>query len=428
MKNLVILCLLLFEASISAAEPIPELPGRDALINRIDGAVDTLNRLYWSPTLGIWLDHEGDDLRAHYEGRRNPPWWSSANAVETLIDFMNATGRKDFDATLDTLYELNKDPRRRAPRVIAELKRRGQWSDADEKESKRRTQAEAEAAADAKAHPGKQTPIIHTDFRNEYLDDSAWWGIAWLKMYDRTHDVKYLATARAIHAHMAAAWRPDKEGGVMWCLDADKMKPNAISNSLFVILAARLYDRTHESVYLQWAKRDLDWLYAKKLYDGTGVVDAPGHHGDYWTYNQGAYIGALTSLYQATADTKYLDEAVTVANTVLTRAGLVTADGVLVEKLGVSGWDPGLFKGVSVRYLGQLRDVLAARKLHPETARQIDRCLKASAASLLRPGPARDGQYPIEWHAGAKDTKTYNFNTQVSAMVLFVAVLRESGG
>ncbi len=408
---------------VLAEPPAPELPAREALIARIQSGVGTLNQLYWSPTLGIWLDRSGDDVRAHYEGRRNPPWWSSANAVEVLIDFMQATGRTDFDATLDTLYELNKDPRRKKPRIIAELKRRQQWSDADEQEAKRHQQNAVTEAEAHPAEPGELTTAAYTDFRNEYLDDSGWWGIAWLKMYDRTSHAKYLATARTVHKHMAAAWRPDKDGGILWCQEPDKQTPNSITNSLFVILSARLYQRTREPVYLEWAQRTLDWQHAKKLYDGTGIVDAPGHRGDYWTYNQGTYIGGLTALYRATDDDKYLDEAVTVATTVLTRAGLTTAEGVLVEKLGVKGWDPGLFKGVCARYLGQFRDVLNARKLHPETAQLIDRTLRASAASLLRVGPAPDGQFPIEWHEGASDLATRNFNTQTAALSLLLSQL-----
>ena len=400
-----------------AAEPAPEIPTREALIARISEGIGTLNKTYWSHTLGIWLDRPGDDLRAHYEGRRNPPWWSSANAVEVLIDFMNATGRTDFDAALALLYELNKDPRIKAPRIIAELKRRKQWSDADQKKTDAAAKAPSVQPTDPKA------AAAYTDFRNEYLDDSAWWGIAWLKMHDRTRAQKYLATARAIHAHMAAGWRPDKDGGIVWCLDADKLKPNAITNSLFVVLSARLYERTREPAYLQWAQRTLDWQHAKTLYDGVAVIDTPGHKGDYWTYNQGAYIGGLTALYQATSEARYIDEAVVLAESVLTRAGLTRPDGVLVEKLGVNGWDPGLFKGACVRYLGQLRDVLSARRLHPETAQRIDRCLRASAASLIKIGPGTDGQYPIEWHDGAKDTTTRNFNTQTSALSLFVALL-----
>ena len=425
MKTLLLTCSLLLPLTDFAEEALPEIPAREAVVARIVAGVATLNQTYWSPTLGIWLDRAGDDVRAHYEGRRNPPWWSSANAVEVLLDFMQATGRKDADAALETLYELNKDPRKKAPRIIAELKRRKQWSEADEQAVKQRQE---KAAAEAKAHPfakPDEAAAAYTDFRNEYLDDSGWWGIAWLKMYDRTRGAKYLATARAIHAHMAAGWRPEKEGGIVWCQDADKQKANAITNSLFVILSARLYERTREPAYLQWAQRTLDWQHAQALYDGTGVIDTPGHKGDYWTYNQGAYIGGLTALFQATGEARYLDEAATVAGTVLSTAGLTTPDGVLVEKLGVKGWDPGLFKGVGVRYLGQLRAVLNARHLHPETVQQIDRCLRASAASLIRLGPGADGQYPIEWHDGAKDTATRNFNTQTAALALFVALLPE---
>ena len=419
MKIPALACVLLLPFGLLAEEAAPEIPSREALVARIADGVGTLNRTYWSPTLGIWLDRAGDDVRAHYEGRRNPPWWSSANAVEVLIDFMNRTGRTDSDAALETLYELNKDPRVKAPRILAELKRRNQWSDADEQAMKRR-QENAQPAA----NPGEAAKAeAYTEFRNEYLDDSGWWGIAWLKMHDRTHAPKYLATARTIHAHMAAGWLPEKEGGIVWCQDADKQTPNSITNSLFVILSARLYQRTREPAYLQWAQRTLDWQHAKSLYDGTGIIDTPGHTGDYWTYNQGAYIGGLTALWEATGEARYLDEAVTVAGTVLAKAGLTTPDGVLVEKLGLNGWDPALFKGVCARYLGQLRDVLNTRHLHPETAQQIDRCLRASAASLIRIGPAEDGQYPIEWHAGAKDTTTRNFNTQTAALALLVALL-----
>jgi predicted alpha-1,6-mannanase (GH76 family) len=387
---------------------------REALTRRIADGVGVLDRLYWSPTLNIWLDRAGDDLRAHYEGRLNPPWWSSANAVEVLIDFMNASGLKDHEAAVEALYELHKTRGGTSARLIAELKRRGQWSAADDEKAKRHT--------DKADGPGEAKTDYYTEFRNEYLDDSGWWGIAWLKMYDRTRAEKYLTTAKAIHAHMAKNWRPDKDGGVMWGEAADKLTPNAITNSLFLILSARLYERTHEPAYLRWAEQSHEWFHARALFDGTGVVDAPGHQADYWTYNQGAFIGGLVALYQATGRAAYLEEAVQVADNILQGSGLVLPGGVLVEKLGTSGWDPGLFKGIFARYLGQLRDVLKAGKLHPELALEIDRVLRASAASMLENSLAADGQYTIEWHKDAKD-QTRNFNTQTSALALLVAVL-----
>jgi predicted alpha-1,6-mannanase (GH76 family) len=98
-------------------------------------------------------------------------------------------------------------------------------------------------------------------------------------------------------------------------------------------------------------------------------------------------------------------------------------DGVIVEKLGTSG-DASLFKGIFARYLAQLRDALNAAKLHPETAREIDRHLHASVASLLQHSIGADGLFTAEWHEAAKD-RAANFNTQTSALAALVTVLRK---
>ena len=404
---LLIVCALVLH--VRADADTPDLRENDATTSRITAGIDVLNRLYWSPTLNIWIERPGD-LRAHYEGRMNPPWWSSANAVETLLDFMKVSGTADYESAITALYELHKVPGGTATRVVAELKRLGQWSAADEEKWQRRQIA-----------PGTGNEY-YTEFRNEYLDDSGWWGIAWLKMFDRTSDGKFLTTARAIHAHMAKNWRPDKGGGVMWAEEPDKLTPNAITNSLFLVLSARLYQRTHDAAYLKWAEQEHAWFHASALFDGKGVVDVPGHHGDYWTYNQGAFIGGLTALYQATDRADYIEEAVQVADGVLHRSGVVRPDGVIVEKLGTNGWDPGLFKGVFARYLGQLRDVLNDRKLHADTAQEIDRSLRSSVASMIAHSLGADGQYACEWHEGAKDQRR-NFNTQTSALAALVSAL-----
>ena len=381
---------------------------------RIRSGIARLNELYWSPTLNIWLDRPGDDLRAFYDGRRNPPWWPSANAVEMLLDFMATTGTSEYEASIEALYDLRKDHRALTERVVAELKKRGQWSEADEREFQLREQK----SAGRKASPTD----YYSDFQNEYLDDSGWWALTWLKMYDRTRAAKYLATAWTIHAHMAKNWQSDKGGGIMWCEDEDKQRPNAITNNLFIILSARLYERTKEPEFLSWAEKTLAWFRETALYDGVAVVDAPGHSGDYWSYNQGTFIGGLTALYLATGRQEFLDEAANVTGTVLRQSGLMQPDGVLIEKMGTDG-DASLFKGVFARYLAQLRDVLTARKLLLGTAKEIDRCLRASAAAILENGTGPDGHYPAEWHKNPRDTKT-NFNTQVSVLTALVAVLK----
>ena len=117
--------LLGFGALDAGAADAESVLSREAVTARVREGIGLLNKTYWSPTLNIWLDRPGDDLRAHYERRLNPPWWPSANAVEMLIDFMNATGSSEYDGRIEALYDLLKDRRTRMARVVAELKRRG---------------------------------------------------------------------------------------------------------------------------------------------------------------------------------------------------------------------------------------------------------------------------------------------------------------
>ena len=289
--------LLILALGAAGRLPAQENAGGDlnkpAAVQRVVAGLDLLDRMYWSPALSIWLDRPADDLRAHFDGKRNPPWWGSANAVELLVDAMGLPGVAARDDQLESLYTLWKDPPARLAREVAELRRRGQWTAADDAALLRRRPARAPAAK-------PDVAAYYTDFQNEYLDDSGWWALAWLKMYDRKREEKYLRTAVTIHAHMARNWRPEKGGGILWCEDEDKQRPNSITNGLFLVLSARLYERTKEPAYLEWAGKSLDWIHQTGLYDGTGVVDGPGHQGDYWSYNQGAFVGGLTALYLAT--------------------------------------------------------------------------------------------------------------------------------
>lgn len=410
----VVLTLTFLASPSSGAEESPILQ-RDTVAARIKSGFALLNQLYWSPTLNIWLDVPGDDVRGYFDGRRNPPWWPSANAIETLVDFMNATNTSDYDPVIETLYELHRDFRNKLPRIAEELKRRNQWTDRDERTLQRRQKGSGQLSPSGIEY--------YTEFRNEYLDDSGWWALTWLKMYDRKGTQKYLSTAKAIHEHMASNWKPERGGGVMWCEDEDKHHTNAITNSLFLILSARLYHRTHEQSYLTWAERTLDWFRANALYDGTGVVDAPGHKGDYWTYNQGAFIGGLTACYEATGKQEYLQQAIDVADSTLTRAGLTKEDGVIVEKLGTTG-DASLFKGVYARYLAHLRDVLNATKQEPAIAQKIDHHIRVSADSLLQHFPKPKEPFGADWSGDVQDPSR-NFNTQTSALTALVAVLPE---
>ena len=365
-----------------------------------------LNERYYSPVLKIWLDRAGDDLRGHFEGRVNPPWWSAANTVEGMIDFMNTTGRKDYDAMLAEMHDLHRDPMQRWPLVAAALRERGQWTPGFEKRMKRK----------------RPKVAYESSFRNEYLDDSGWWALAWLKMAVRTGEEKYLTTAKTIHEHMAGAWRPDLGGGVLWCLEPDKQHPNTITNNLFLILSARLAVVTKEKTYATWAEKTYAWIQEKKLYDGTGVVDGPGHEWDYWSYNQGTWLSGLVAYAELKQDGKFLDQAADAALRMVDHGGFLTEGGVLQEKLGVSGWDGCLFKGIMTRGLAGLRDALRTAGRRPEVVARLEKILTTTAAALYSCQPDKDGQYPADWHPGGKNQER-NFNTDTSALLALIAAL-----
>lgn len=372
----------------------------------VDGMA-TLDDLFWVPEIANWLDRPGKDLRGHFEGRINPPWWSCANAVEAMVDFMNLTRTSLYDARLRELHAGNVLRGSRLPRLAEALRKQGKWSDADEAKLQRTMRS---------LDPAK---IHGSEFRNEYLDDSAWWGIAWLKFHERTKDPRYLRTAIAIHKHMADNWQ--RNGGVSWAEEADKRDPNAITNSLFVVLSARLHRVTKQASFLGWAEKTIAWEKEAKLYDGTAIVDRPGHQGDYWTYNQGAYLGGLEALHAATGKQAWLDEAAAVAATILEKSGIVRDDGVLFEKLGTDGWDVGMFKGICSRYFAILSRSLKRHRLHPEVVARLDRVLAASAAAILK-SPRENGLYPLEWHEPPR-AKIHNYNTQLSALIALVAAV-----
>ncbi len=376
-----------------------EFPGRSRDVVRESVAV--LDKMFWSDAIAIWLDRPGENLRAHVEGRVNPPWWSAANAVEMLVDLMDATGVGEHDDALIRMHRINRDPASRIPLALKELEKRGQALPKDPPKDR--------------GHPGQ------TEFRNEYLDDSGWWGVAWLRAYERTKNPDFLATAKTIQAHMAAHWKQDG-GGVMWCTEPGKQKTNSITNSLFLMLSSDLarLDPTPETK--AWAERSHIWLVEQKVFDGTGVVDGPGHQGDYWSYNQGAYLAGLTAYAELTGSPGDAEEVAKATEAILTRSGFVRDDGILMERLGTSGWDGCLFKGIMARHLRRTSDFLSARHLHPETVTRIDRCLSETARAILALDTGKDGLFPAEWHPGAKNQER-NFNTHLSALIALVAAL-----
>jgi predicted alpha-1,6-mannanase (GH76 family) len=204
----------------------------------------------------------------------------------------------------------------------------------------------------------RRARYAHPDFVNMFFDDNGWWGLAWVAAYDLTGKRRYLDAARTIFARNLAGWDGVCGGGLWW--NTERTYKNAITNELFITLAAHLHQRTPgDQEYLSWALRGWDWLTARALIGPNGLVndgltaDCDNNGGTAWTYNQGVILGGLAALYDITGDREYLEHGELIADAAL--RGLTDAGGILTEpcELTADGCDGDAtqFKGIFARHL-----------------------------------------------------------------------------
>ena len=253
-------------------------------------------------------------------------WWNSAVALQTIGDYMQRTGDRRYLAQLDNTFEKDK------------------------------------GAFPAGVLSGD--PLLG-NFTSRAIDDSAWWGLTWVQAYDLTGNPKYLDMAATIADYVYGYWDTSTCGGGVWW-NAERTYKNAVTNGLWIRLAAELHNRMPGDRL--WLTRSLA---AWKWFQGSGMVNAGGLVNDgltdtcanngqnVWTYNQGLAIGAGLELWRATRDPDILAGVRRLADAAIAPGGLAN-DGVLTETcdaLTQTCDDNGKqFKGIFMRYWTDLVD------------------------------------------------------------------------
>jgi predicted alpha-1,6-mannanase (GH76 family) len=317
-------------------------------------AAAALQRRY-EPDRGVWADC----------------WWQSANALEALVDCSRLSGTNAFAAVPATTY------------------------------------AKAQSQA--------------VDFLNKYVDDQGWWALAWLKAFDLTGEEAYLAVAQRIFRDMACWWDGTFAGGLWWT--KERTYKNAITNELFLVLAARLQQRVASAgarqLYLDWAEREWRWFAASGMIGDEGLVndglDKSGrnNNGVTWTYNQGVILGGLAELYKITGEQALLGQAERIADAAV--RNLVHTSGILrepCESKGTCDGDQEIFKGIFVRYLALLGEVLP----RDEHAAFIQR----SADSVWSRARSATDEFDLSW---VGPYQSGSVQRQVAALDLFNAAM-----
>ncbi|KAK4043199.1 glycoside hydrolase [Parachaetomium inaequale] len=254
-----------FPSEITPLRPRQDLDIRAAA----KAAIDALNNKFYSPAQAIWSP--GD------------PWWLSGVALTSVIDYMRKTGSRDYMDQIESIIQVQ----------------RTQWSQDG------------------------------ADFRAESTDDTGWWALAMIRMYDLTGDSTYLNISIEDEAYMYKYWTSSPCGGGIYVDIKAKTYKNAIANELYIKLAASLHNRiANDTRYLSRAETAWSWFQNSGMInqsdnlinDGLASSSSGACSNNklpVWTYNQGVILGALAELFRATNSETYLTSARSIADAVL---------------------------------------------------------------------------------------------------------------
>ncbi|MEV4704343.1 glycoside hydrolase family 76 protein [Actinoplanes sp. NPDC049316] len=302
-------------------------------------------------------------------------WWNSAATLTALMNWMRRSGRTDLRWVVGRTFEVNR------------------------------------AAFPAGVKSGD---AIEGHFISRAIDDAAWWGLAWIEAYDLTGETRYRDEAVTIASYVHGFWDTSTCGGGVWW-DRERTYKNAVTIGLYVRLAAALHNRLPgDTAWRDRAVAGWNWYARSGLINASGLVNdgltgSCANNGQtVYTYNQGLAIGAALEVYRAAGDPAVLAAARQLADAALT-SPVLTRGGILTEACDAADRtcddNAKQFKGIFMRYLGDLADVTGDAGYRAYARTQADRLWSADRDALNRIGQRWSGQTSAAY-PNARDWRT----------------------
>ena len=333
--------LLLYWFPFSLSTPAPTSVTEQDWIPKTQAAVDALQKWY-NPNTGLW---------------ETTNWWNAANILTMLGNFavLNPAFKPQFE-------KIAQNTHTKAPGF------KGQ-------SLKVRTPTSVDTYTYPNIPPGLQAPPMVNEndgFLNWYYDDEGWWALAWLKAYDVTNQSIYLKEAITIFNDMFNGYNA-KCGGIWW--NKGHEANVAITNELYLAVAAQLANRVHADIrkfYATRAWRHWTWFqragFINKDYninDGLDLATCKNNNGTIWSYNQGVILGALVEANAISgikppanaSELAYEHYVHRISHSAFNK--LQDADGIIHDVCEPNcGNDGPQFKGIFMRNLQAARDFM----------------------------------------------------------------------
>jgi len=294
------------------------------------------------------------------------------------------------------------------------------------------------------------------EFANQFMDDTGWWGLAWLaasryELYyrgDHTDAARFLAVAEWDARYIAG--QPKPCGGIEWSIGTP---PDTISNAEFATLTAELssyrnspgpfYNPALASAWLNDASTTLAWLEQTGLIDPqTGsVYDGLNAScdliGGAITYTEGETAEALTQMGNALGEPSYYDQAAAFLRYTISPASELISNGILEERCErtLGGCDHLHFRRDLPAYKGLFVDAVSdwADATHSHAFRSFLRTQAAAVVDNAIRGPNNDiahcaiprtCQFAFHWNAEPDpDPIGVTLGGQESGLDALIAVL-----